>query len=692
MTSRYEIYKKFKQYVQKKDTRPAEEICKTSSNGFQLQTQQLFLREYMKVYPNWKNLLLYHEIGSGKTCTAITMAEEYLRTHPNNKVKVILPARLRTNFIDELISPCAMNIYISKEDYQLFYSSSTPLSIKKKIKTNFMKAISEKYEILSFERVKINAMKYKPFLKTWAEEFSKNSMIIIDEVHNLLSDSYEVTKANDLVSKGVMDPNVKHIKGMNTILFRLLSTHSHPTSKFALLTATPIFDNLSQIKELIKVMDPTVDLPRRLSLKDALEYLRGKVSYFPGTSINAYPSVEYITHEIPFSKLQDKISKRIQETSEDDLDEFKESFLVKQRQVSLACLPGNEAVKNDIAKVLSNTKEYCPKIEKLISIIQSSSGKHLIYSNFIQSGLRIIEEYLSRKGWVSLNENFHNPMIFEKHKGKVYALWDGSVKDVDKQIIKNIVNNRDNIYGDKVRVILGSPSVKEGVSFKHMQYLHLMDPVWNSSAKHQIEGRAIRYCSHIDIDEQQHKPLKRKVIINIYKSIPIVGGQVLKTCDQEIYDRIIERKKEFVQKGEKYLKKIAIDHYLFRRMYADKTPKSPTSPKSSAKSNISINEEDDIIIGKRRRANAVKNTCPKKRRPDPIKDQCQSGMNKMKNKYGDDCCYKIKRERKQSNTKLTGCPKPRQPINGECQDGFYVKKNKSGIECCYKKTKKMLRN
>jgi hypothetical protein len=27
----------------------------------------------------------------GKTCTAITMAEEHLKTYPNNKINVVLP-------------------------------------------------------------------------------------------------------------------------------------------------------------------------------------------------------------------------------------------------------------------------------------------------------------------------------------------------------------------------------------------------------------------------------------------------------------------------------------------------------------------------------------------------------------------------------------------------------------------------
>ena len=83
-TKRYEIYKKFKKYVQQKDERSMDEICDSGPSGFALQAQQEFLREYMSENPTWKKLLLYHSLGSGKTCTAITMAEEYLKTYPNN--------------------------------------------------------------------------------------------------------------------------------------------------------------------------------------------------------------------------------------------------------------------------------------------------------------------------------------------------------------------------------------------------------------------------------------------------------------------------------------------------------------------------------------------------------------------------------------------------------------------------------
>jgi hypothetical protein len=77
---------------------------------------------------------------------------------------------------------------------------------------------------------------------------------------------------------------------------------------------------------------------------------------------------------------------------------------------------------------------------------------------------------------------------------------------------------------------------------------------FNNLSKTQVEGRAIRYCSHVDIDETLHKPLRRIVVVDIYKSMPRPKGEVKETCDQVIYDTIIENKK---QSGERALKKVA---------------------------------------------------------------------------------------------------------------------------------------
>ena len=257
------------------------------------------------------------------------------------------------------------------------------------------------------------------------------------------------------------------------------------------------------------------------------------------------------------------------------------------------------------------------------------------------------------------------------------------------------------MFGDKIRVIIGSPSVKEGVSFKHIQHLHLLDPVWNQSAKTQIEGRAIRFCSHVDINEKVDMPLKRNVIIDIYKLVPRLDGLINQTCDQKRYDDIIPGKHKLIKAGDSALRKVAIDHYLFRNLYVGKKLPSPKSSDNSAKSDIGLLDRENIYLKKQQIRKKKQSTCqPKSRRPDAL-GNCINGHYMKKNVHGDDCCYKktkkmlktsIEEKEKSKKESQLKCKKENEPnwmkkVGEECKEGFKLKQNKSGVLCCFKKYK-----
>jgi hypothetical protein len=65
--------------------------------------QQLFLQKYV-IENEIDRLLLFHGIGTGKTRSSILIAEALMKKNPKYKVNVILPARLKTNYIDELMT------------------------------------------------------------------------------------------------------------------------------------------------------------------------------------------------------------------------------------------------------------------------------------------------------------------------------------------------------------------------------------------------------------------------------------------------------------------------------------------------------------------------------------------------------------------------------------------------------------
>lgn len=92
---------------------PDPEACKAlfsgSSQGVEAFLYQKFVREYIRQASPYRGLLVYHGLGSGKTCSAIAAAEG-LYGIADKKIIVMTPGALRGNFINE-ISFCGFKHY-----------------------------------------------------------------------------------------------------------------------------------------------------------------------------------------------------------------------------------------------------------------------------------------------------------------------------------------------------------------------------------------------------------------------------------------------------------------------------------------------------------------------------------------------------------------------------------------------------
>ena len=170
-----DITKKYKKYKLKSSNENMKELCQPSK--FQLQPQQKFLPEYL--YDNRKQihgLLIYHRIGSGKTCTAINIAERFKKSY---NIMVILPAALIGNFKDELKSNCpGENMYIteseSKKLKELEHDSIEYKEIMKKVDER----IEKNYTIHSYHKFVDLVQENKIKLK--------DTILILDEIQNMI--------------------------------------------------------------------------------------------------------------------------------------------------------------------------------------------------------------------------------------------------------------------------------------------------------------------------------------------------------------------------------------------------------------------------------------------------------------------------------------------------------------------------
>ena len=174
-----EFYKKintiFKKFKIKEKKLTLEDICYPKK--FKLQIPQEFVSNFINKDTPYKGILLYHQIGAGKTCAAISIAENFKKT---KNILVVVPAALIGNFYKELRSGCTEDEYIS-------YKNINQL--------NSLKPASKEYkEIIKKTNSKINkyytVLSYNKFVEKLQKKSIKlvNTLLIIDEVQNVVSE------------------------------------------------------------------------------------------------------------------------------------------------------------------------------------------------------------------------------------------------------------------------------------------------------------------------------------------------------------------------------------------------------------------------------------------------------------------------------------------------------------------------
>jgi hypothetical protein len=643
------VAEEYKEFSQGYDSRNIDSLCGRKEAGFELQIHQEFLKNLVHDHSDIKQMLLYHQIGSGKTISAIIIAEEHMRKHSNMKTLVILPARLKSNFINELM---LLPTYITTAEATAYMSQETPKTIKANILARFLTKIATKYEIISFDRFRLDCLKSRN-PREHLINLTKDKVVIIDEVHNLINHTYNINKLNS-IREGHFPAN-KSIAGILTILFIVMTSVANATTRFVYLTATPVFDNIRQFAQLVKIMNPGANVPeKQTTINKLIPFLAGKVSYFPGSSPNAFPSVSYERHKIIPSKYHTTMLQFVRPhmfTSE----EPNNSFFSLERRASIFAYIGdqNKLVADEFAPqeysrsfeatyelALRNPARYMPKINMLVEHLTELQGKHLLYSNFIEYGADIVKAVLKHNGWTDIKDVLTGKVTNPRNY-KCFTAWDGKTKDAEKDAIKALANSLDNLDGILLKVVIGSPAMKEGVSFKHIQHYHLLDPVWNQSTKTQVEGRAIRFCSHYDIP-RDHAFLKRHVTVHMYtltyeKDALELDPELLYSVDELIYDKIIPNKNTRVASAEAMLRKVAFDYYLFRKLWRRRSQNRSTPRNDSRASDYNLSENGRVFMANKEAKDKKVKTClPKKRRP-----PCKEGFEVRLNKYKDECCYKV---------------------------------------------------
>ena len=204
--------------------------------------------------------------------------------------------------------------------------------------------------------------------------------------------------------------------------------------------------------------------------------------------------------------------------------------------------------------MLQNVSEYAIKFFKIFKKIKQSEGPTFVYSNFKDlGGLRSFIKFIEYHGYKNYKIHGEGPNRF--------SVWSGDESTRIKEEIKSIFNKKENKDGSRIKIMLGSPSIREGVSFKRIRQVHILEPYWNMSRILQIIGRAIRFCSHKDVPKAN-----RNVEVFLY----LATRTKEETIDQYIW-KLAKEKDKLIQTFERALKEVAVDCELFYHRNVYKT-------------------------------------------------------------------------------------------------------------------------
>jgi len=555
------ITKEFKKYKVPISNEKMEEFCLPKK--FTLQPQQKLLPELLTsdlspwtIDPNIRGILVFHQIGAGKTCTAIAIAEEFKK---KLNIVVVLPAALVGNFVNELRSECPGDEYITNEERNKLKKLKPSDKEFDKIIKRSNERIEKYYTIYSYH-------KFVALIQEHKIKKLNNTLLVIDEVQNMIS--------------------------MNGTFYRSLKNiidNSNDSLRMILLSATPMFDRpieialtlnllkkndqfqISRFNQMFLKIKTTKEetIYKPTHMKQFRDMVKNLISYYRGAPPQAYPKTQFKAVRCNMSQFQYK-SYLTSLSSEDnfirgsfrnvDILNMPQSFFLGPRMISNVSFPnksigevGFSSFRGD-ALQMQNIAEYSIKFYKIMHKIGKSEGPVFVYSNFKElGGIKCFVKFLEHHGWKNYKTHGEGT--------KRFAVWSGDESNKVKDEIKYIFNQKSNEDGSKIRIMLGSPSIKEGVSLLRVQQVHIMEPYWNMSRMLQIMGRAVRFCSHKDVP-------KSKRFVSIYLYLATYPGE--KTIDQYIW-ALAKKKNELIEQFEMALKEVAFDCELMINRNSYKT-------------------------------------------------------------------------------------------------------------------------
>lgn len=206
---------------------------------------QKFVSNYFNHSSSYKGLLLWHSVGTGKTCSAVSIATKGFEEHNYTILWVTrhtLKSDIWKNMFEQVCSSVIRRQIINKKN------------IPKIIKNNYLKYLSNSWVMpISYKQFS-NMLAGKNSIykimqkRNGTEDILKKTLVIIDEAHKLYSPDIKASEK----------PNVEI---MNKLIKKSYNISGKDSVKLLLLTATPYTSDPMHLIKLINLMKENDELP-----------------------------------------------------------------------------------------------------------------------------------------------------------------------------------------------------------------------------------------------------------------------------------------------------------------------------------------------------------------------------------------------------------------------------------------------
>jgi len=348
-------------------------------------------------------------------------------------------------------------------------------------------------------------------------------------------------------------------------------------------------DGTSDDTELKPKSNPNPNSNNKID-NDALDRKSEAISnfVFPALSrdrkqiVGVYGRIGIETIKKQMREYQVILNKKISKMMYGHEDETKMIYVTEEKRLS------GKIYHEDNLKTFS-TKFY-EALQNIKKLVWGKDGPKtaFIYSNLVKVGIEIFQEILIQNGYLEYidghedyqinndtvcyycgkkyndhqnvlnnvqneipSHSFH-PATFVTVTGKTADDMGDNIPEEKKTILDNVFSNVNNKEGKYIKCVLGSKIMNEGLSLSHVGDVHILDVYYNLGKVDQAVGRAIRYCSHYKLmNEQNPYPS-----VKVFKYVITVQNNL--STEEELYKKA-ELKYIMIKKIERIIKEIAID-------------------------------------------------------------------------------------------------------------------------------------